>query len=360
MTSLGKIEYLRDYYYCRKCNTGLYFYDEENKIPSGKYTKKILEKICVMGETESFEVASDKLKKLLDLEVSPKEIEIISEKIGNYFYINEEEEANIFQNNPNLINMKSVPNRSKERIYVSADGSMVNTKAGWKEVKLGVIFSEKDLLSSTEKRKFIYKKEYIATFKDVNTFRPLFLNTARKIGIESAKQVVFLGDGAIWIWNMAEEDFPSAIQILDWYHAKEHVFDCGKAIFQNDNQEALLWCKSMETLLWNEELEELFEKLNPDNFEKAYQKEAIIKLSTYLKNNETRIHYKTYRDNGLTIGSGSIESAHKFVIQKRLKQSGMRWTNYGGQAIVHLRSLYYSKKWDESFKNIDMRAALAS
>jgi hypothetical protein len=359
-TTLGIIKYSRDYYYCRNCKTGIYIFDEKNKIPQGDFSKSAIEKICIMAETEAFDIAEDKLKRLTGLEVSAKEIQIISEKVGNYLYSNVEKEAKEFEENPNLNISEPIVDRSKERIYVTADGSMVNTRKGWKEVKLGSVFSEKDLLQLSKDRNFIYKKEYIATFSDVNTFRPLLLHTTKKYGVESAKEVVFIADGAQWIWNMAEEGFPNSIQILDWYHAKEHIFDCGKKVFPNDCECSNTWSKSLETLLWDEKLDELFQKLEPELYEKQYQKEAISQLQAYLSKNESRIHYKTFREKGLTIGSGSIESAHKFVIQKRLKQSGMRWSNYGGQSIVHLRAIYHSNKWDKCFNFIDMRAALAA
>ena len=167
------------------------------------------------------------------------------------------------------------------------------------------------------------------------------MNIAVNAGYGKVKDVVLIGDGAAWIRNMKDEVFPDAVQILDLYHLKENVYTYAKNKFQHNEKEYVPWAEQFIEKIENGKVEEALrllpetEKLPP----------GVVNLRTYLKNNMDKINYPEYRAKGYFVGSGAIESANKVIVQRRLKQSGMRWSVSGAQAVLTLRAKVESRLW---------------
>ncbi len=159
----------------------------------------------------------------------------------------------------------------------------------------------------------------------------------------NAGRVAFIGDGAVWIWNMAEEHFKGATQILDYYHAAEHLSDLAKALFPSDKQKRKAWLKPNKDLLWAGEIAELLSELRSLNA-KGKKKEKVEELIGYYENNKKRMDYAEFREQGLFIGSGVVEAGCRSVIGQRLKQSGMHWSVRGANSIIALRCCTESGK----------------
>jgi len=171
------------------------------------------------------------------------------------------------------------------------------------------------------------------------------LRVAIKNGYGIYETHVILGDGAVWIWNMAKELFPNTVEILDFYHAIENTHKFAKVLYPNDEVKRHKWVKKVLNML------ETGKELEAIEFVKKYKikdlPSGVINLPDYLEKNKTRIMYKFFKDMGYYIGSGAIESGNKTVIQQRMKQSGMRWGMKGGQYIATLRAKYKSNCWNE-------------
>ena len=222
------------------------------------------------------------------------------------------------------------------------DGSMVFTREdGWKEIKLGRVFNSNENIAVTQKRHEIKNSKYCAYLGGFEAFLHRF-----ELLLQGMVNLVFIADGAKWFWDWASVYYPQAIQILDYYHAKEYLCEYAKLTFK-DHQQRGQWIKLQEELLFKDEIDEVIVCIK--SF-KGLVGEALKyqqKIITYYENNTTRMLYGTYRNKGLLIGSGPIESAHRNVIQKRLKLSGQRWTKQGVQKIANLRVVHKSNNWKQ-------------
>jgi len=184
----------------------------------------------------------------------------------------------------------------------------------------------------------------VADLTDVERFgRHLWVEAERR-GLGQAQQVIVIGDGAHWLWKLAEEHFPQATQILDWYHAATYVWKAADLLYGEGTDLAKHWAKQHLDLLWAGDVQTLLDHLHAQTVHKP----SLRPIITYFQNNQQRMHYATYRANGWQIGSGTIESGCKHVIGARLKQAGMIWSSAGAQAVATLRARLKSRRWDET------------
>jgi hypothetical protein len=302
-----------------------------------RMTSYLQEQVSYVGQKETFEEGSETLKRLTGIEVSNMQIQRVSEHYGQCI-----EEAT-----EELLKEDSLPKQaqvdSSKITYGMTDGSMVLTKEdGWKEIKLGRVFNADENVPVTEERHWIKESKYCAYLGGFEQFLERFeLLLLNNIGL-----LVFIADGAKWFWDWVSVFYPKAIQILDYYHCKEYLCEYARLIFTDDGQKAK-WIKMQEKFLFKDQVEKvianikLFIGLTGDALN--YQQKII----TYYENNKTRMLYGTYKKKGLLIGSGPIESAHRNVIQKRLKLSGQRWSQAGVQKIANLRVAHKSNEWNK-------------
>ena len=214
------------------------------------------------------------------------------------------------------------------------------------ENKTAIAFTDKDMIKRKNGDHIIIEKEYTAFIGTAESFRGYVLNTAVNSGYGKMKDAVILGDGAAWIRNMGNELFPDAVQILDLYHLKENIYTYAKHKFSQNEKEYVPWAedfidkiekgKAPEALLLLPEEEKL--------------PVGVVNLRTYITNNIDKINYPAYKAKGYFVGSGAIESANKVIVQRRLKQAGMRWSVSGAQAVLTLRAKVESKLWDADVK----------
>ena len=226
-------------------------------------------------------------------------------------------------------------------VYAQADGAMLLTDGGYKEAKLGRIFAATALRTSVVEE----RGGHIASSVFVG-----HLGNAAAFGVKLAAQLdpykgrgrdlVFISDGALWLRQLMEKACPQATLILDIYHAMEHISQAGKASF-GTGQAASNWFDEQHKLLLDSRLNEVLTHLKQLPIAPALRDSVWA----YLQANRDRMDYKTYRERGLLIGSGAIESAHRTVMQRRLKRAGQRWSNNGAQRVLTLRVCAMSNRW---------------
>jgi len=254
--------------------------------------------------------------------------------------------------------------KSEEVVYGMFDGCMLPTRpvkiageeeiGSWKEMKLGRIFREQDHLDLGDKPNVIRKSLYVSHFgehdKFTNKLEPLI-----DVFEPLADRLVFINDGATWIENWIQSNYPKATNILDFFHSAEYIHDFSKVIYSRKTQapKKKEWADKQIGRLLNDEVDQVILEIEQMDLKGKKKQEGQQKILTYYKNNQHRMLYKTYRDRGLLIGSGPIESAHRFVLQKRMKQSGQKWTKKGGQAVANLRVVYLNNQWDRVIKLIN-------
>ena len=220
-------------------------------------------------------------------------------------------------------------------MYVGVDGIMTPLQQAYREAKVGVVFWEYSHIAISKKRREIRRKDYVATLECREVFSELMYKRFAAMAQEHRCQVVVLGDGAKWIWEMAEEYYPGAIQILDYYHVSSYVWKVARELHPEDEVQQKNWVEPQLKRLKASRAEDVIEGLRFLKGSKALS-EAIQELKRYLENNAERIDYRKYQEMGLMIGSGVVESSNRRVVTQRLKQAGMHWSEYGANAVMAL------------------------
>jgi len=305
-------------------------------------------------------------KKLLyDLtgaDVSVTFIENITVNVGNRIHLDMQKKSQ----RPYSIKDKE---KNLTTLYIGADGAMVpligDRCVEYKENKLGIVFNNNDIIHKTTKKGDKYtrieKKRIVSSLADgVEPFKKMLFTAAIEKGYYAAREVIFLSDGAAWLEKCKAEYFPKAVKILDWYHAAEHLWTTAHALFGDSNdEECHKWVKPYEEMLWNGKVEDVIAKLQVEIFEEKKQ-QPLIELCGYFVSNKDNMKYDLYRQNGWFIGSGFIESANKYVVAQRLKQSGMKWTKKSANAVIWVRCKYYEKEWDSFWESVSLPHLLDS
>lgn len=332
------------------------FLDEKLRIEDKRTDPLIKYWTDLMGTIASFDEASDILNKIRGIKVSAKQAEVSTEEIGaKITKAHTEDIKDILLNKEGKVpaaNIRLNLNANKT-VYIETDGCHINTESDWKECKTFMLF-ELEKLSDEEHR--LKNKFYYSTMKDANEVkRQLKYHLDRYCGTDEVK-IVCIGDGAKWIWNMMAELFPpeiyhsGIIEIVDWYHAKEKIVEIRNEILGETEagKEFLEECESFLAKGNIEAVEQLFEQLR-DKQELRAKKEFVDEKLHYFMNNKDKMRYEMFKDRGLCIGSGAIESANKYVVQRRLKQAGMKWTEDNANYMVHLRAEYINKRMDAHY-----------
>lgn len=297
------------------------------------YTQELM---CYMGQHLVFATAEEVIKTISGVDLNAKQIERICHKYGQWI---EEEDLQLMEKSGKHTYSKE---QSESIHYASVDGSMYFTREqDWKEIKLGRIFKASDIVELSEKRNEVVSSTYVGHLGTNVDFLPKM-----EYHLDGLKNLVFIADGAKWIWNWVEDTYPSSIQILDFFHAKEHLCQFAKEYY-SDEKTREYWIESQSKCLKEKELiifikhiEDLPISINP----KVEERKRL--LLEYYKSHKNRMQYKFFLEQGLAIGSGAMEAAHKNVLQHRLKLSGQRWTMEGLQQMTQLRVVYKSGKWD--------------
>ncbi len=229
-------------------------------------------------------------------------------------------------------------------LYVGVDGVMtpLNQKQGYKEAKVGVIFWSQDHQKVKGQRGKIRRREYVATLKSRHEFRNRVFQLSNQVAKRQVAQTIVIGDGAHWIWSMAQEQFPGSIEILDFFHLSEYVWAVAKAAYPQKEQIQKDWVKTQQQLLRKSQWQIVIQNSHKLNRNKKNVIEAINNLERYVTNNQSRIDYQSYLQAGLMIGSGVVESSNRRVVTQRLKQAGMHWSEQGAEGVMALRAAYLS------------------
>ena len=245
------------------------------------------------------------------------------------------------------------PNRSLGKMGIAMDGAMIHIrKEGWKELKVGCVFEvasrtvidpktneEVDLGSAVN-------NTYVAHLGGPEVFGRQLWADARQRSWMDVEDSLAIGDGAAWIWNLVGEHFYASHQIVDWYHATQHLAEAGRSIYGEATPQYRRWYRQWETKLYQGHVRKLIHALKRQSTTKPDKSEAILEQRTYFKNNIKRMNYLEMRMEGYPIGSGMVESAAK-QFKGRFCGAGMRWSRPGAERLIPIRSAILSKRFDK-------------
>jgi hypothetical protein len=355
-TLCGELEIFRDYHYCRKCRHSAVAVDERLGLSGLRYkmTKGLMLEVAFYGQNQSsFSDASQMVTRALHMEINKETIRAVTEEIGCIvFEADTKKSAHVLEN---MHEIEIMPDKYRKGVlYIMTDGAAVNTRikdengSTWRENKTVIAFTDKDMIRRKDGSHIIVKKEYAAYIGSAEQFRGYVLNAAINAGYGKTQETVIIGDGAAWIRNMGKELFPDAVQILDLYHLKENIYTYAKHKFANDEKQYVPWAEIFIDKIEKGKTEEALRLLPEEEKLPA----NVVNLRTYINNNIDRVDYQGYKEKGYFVGSGAIESANKVILQRRLKQAGMRWSVPGAHKVLSLRAKVESRRWESEVKSL--------
>lgn len=295
-----------------------------------------MQMMCFVGQLVVFDEAEELLHKLLSTDINAKQIERACHYIGEE--IEKEDQEMI---NTQIFHEYSVAEKSQLH-YAMLDGAMYLTREDkWKEAKMGRIFKSDSNITISKGRGIVTDSQYVVHLGSHKEFLTKF-----EYYLDDLKSLAIIADGAKWIWNWADDFYPNAIQVLDYFHALEHL--CEFAInYYKEPGERSEWIDKQAKRLLEEDVGQVIDCLKqlPISANKKTELQKNKLINYYVKNKK-RMSYSIFLKRGFLIGSGAIESAHRTVLQQRMKLSGQRWTKKGFQQIANIRAAKKSDKWD--------------
>jgi hypothetical protein len=338
----------RAYYHCRSCGKGFAPLDEVLGLDRGSTSLRVRDKIARVSAIAPFGRGASELRVLCNVSVSPKTFERVAELVGRRI------EAEVSSSERHILSGHAqTPDIAPERLYVTVDGATVPMVGSWKESKVGAVY---ETFVDKEGKVQARDIEHVATMGDSEALGDRVYALAFKRGVEKAGEVVVLADGGRWIWKQARENFPQAVQILDFYHASEHLAEVARARYGAENPKANKWLDKRKDDFLEGRFERVMNSISAWRPTEAKHVEIKDENIGYFTRNRKRMHYNEYLAKGLHIGSGIAESACKCLVQARLKQAGMRWSPEGAASMLQLRRLWF----DNPSANFGQYAAMAA
>ena len=312
---------------------------------------------AMVGQEAPFDDGREQMKVLMGLEVTTKSVERTAEAIGAD--IAQREKAEIQK--ALQLDLPVIVGEPIRIVYVQMDGTGIpvvkketagrqgkaeGQPAHTRECKLGCVFTQ----TTWDKQGYAIRDPdsttYTGAIETAEEFGRRIYAEASRRGWSRALLKVVMGDGAEWIWNIAELHFPGAIQILDLYHARQHLWEVARKLYPNDQVKQKAWMKMHQKLLDRGKIEKLVDALRAIKSDNAEIEEKVRTEADYFERNRERMRYPKFRRQHLFVGSGVIEAGCKTVIAARLKRSGMFWTVRGANAIVALRCCQLNSEFE--------------
>jgi hypothetical protein len=261
-----------------------------------------------------------------------------------------------------IIVPRDMPQPDSEVMALSMDGAMVNIRGeGWKEVKTVAISAVETVVNETtgEAEVRLSRHSYRSGLWEAKDFAKQQWAEGCRRGLERAKELVSVNDGAIWIWLIVQMCWSPCVEILDWWHLVEKLWEVAAVWFSQDQAATTRWVESQKDNLWQQGGRPVIHAIRQLCPRGQPLPEKVRQVVSYIFTHRGRIHYQQFRQDGYPIGSGTVESGGKVVMQERMKQAGMRWSRNNAQAMLALRSVLLSDRWDEVWSTLAPSPKLA-
>jgi hypothetical protein len=354
----GWTSYERSYYAECKCGKGKSPWDDEFGLEPGKITPGLGKLLALAGSGLAFGESTGWIEEFLLLEISENSIRKETQSFGPFRVDYENKLKEQYQDETYLQERLRKETDRPEQLYGSLDGAHVRIEdpdedEKWREVKTGCWYRVEPVPVSQQTQRHHKKEEighqalraqeqqYYCDIQEVDDFEPLFWATGCQAKADLAKELVFLGDGAKWIWKLVETLFPNAVQIVDWHHAEERLEKVAKDVFP-EGEKRNTWLEDTRTALWWGNTSFVIRACDA----LAHSSEEASNALTYFRNNQHRMQYEHFREQGYMIGSGTIESACKQIVSHRLRCSGAQWTVEGAKLTAKARAAWLSHNND--------------
>ena len=356
LSVFGRVSYRRRYHICGQCHAGQSPLDQYMGIEAGTVTAGLAELLALAGVEVAFEEATRWLERYLLFRVSDNTLRKETEQFGELQKTEEAEWKKKSQDEKWLQQRQREIGKQAGRLYGSLDGVMAPLIGEWRELK-NIAWYRVEAVRSYQKRRHHASRvgeqndlqaqeiTYACDIQTPEQFSDLFWASACQRQADLYEELVFVCDGAVWIWKLIERHFPQAVQIVDWYHACEYLSPVAEAAFGKETEPYRTWLENARSLLWEGQIEKLIYACQQLS-SMPLAKQPVHSAITYFTNNQKRMDYARFRQQGYFIGSGTVESGGKQIATLRLKRPGARWTELGAVLTAKARAAWMSAHWD--------------
>ena len=359
LTIVGPVLLSRPYYSCSQCHVGQFPVDVELDIENTEFSPGVRRMHALVGQQAPFDHGREQMQVLAGLTVTTKSVERIAEAMGSDIAWREQAEIDqALQLDLPVLTGAPIP-----VVYVQMDGTGIpvvkketvgrpgkrdGQPAHTREVKLGCVFTQ----TRWDEKGFALRDPdsttYTGAIETAEEFGKRIYREALQRGWSRARKKVVIGDGAEWIWNLVAEHFPGAREIVDLYHARQHLWTVARQLYPQEEVQQKAWMKvHQKRLLDKGKIEKLVSELHSIATTNPQLAEKIRTEAVYFERNAERMRYPRFRRQHLFVGSGVIEAGCKTVVGSRLKQSGMFWTVRGANAILALRCSHLNGRFED-------------
>jgi hypothetical protein len=353
-TLFGVIQVRRNYYYHPNTQTGRCPLDRSLGLVES-FSPAVVRLSARAAAKEGYESASEDLRVQAGLSIEGRQIQRlvnwVAPQVAQQLEQGQDSHQDpipIFYAEVDGTGVPMVAEELKGRPGKQEDGSSKT-----REVKLGAIFTQ----TKTDEEGLPVRDHgsttYVGSFQTAVDFGTRVRQEALRRGLGRALKVVFIGDGAAWIWELARVNFPLAILILDLYHALERLHELCEGLYGAASPWALRMEQTWSVLIKNDQVGEVITAARRRLTDLPQPDESLEKQIAFFEHHQDKMRYKTYRDQGLFYGSGVIEGGCRSVIGQRLKESGMFWTETGATSVLDLRIALKSNRWDECWNRLN-------
>lgn len=394
-TLLGKVHYRRCRYRCAKCDKSFFPLDQQLDIDANHrgHSREFVSELVLLCTIVPYEKGCEMFRRLCGFAVSHPLAWKLTFNIGTLLYKKEMDEADALwlDRTENPERFEPTPHQLRSlnrarRVYVMLDNSKLgmqegkrgrkapkrkktkkkkrasDEKEGWRDARGLIIFRDADIASNhSGKRRCVLHRRVVAHIGTHREWYKLVHKALFEEGVYWAHEVVVVADGGNGIWELIDELLPNTerrrvIQVLDWYHATSHVWEVGRLLKGVDKQgrptrACCQWVDGLLEYLKRGEVSNVLQRLRKIKKGSKEARDKLRKLINFFDKHRNRMRYAWFRKHGMLIGSGAVESAHKWVIQVRCKLPGMRWSLPGVNAMLRLRCAWASDRWDDIFRS---------
>lgn len=332
----------RAYYYCAQCGQGWLPLEQTLGLTAAHVTPALHEVAVLLGSVAPPAEAADMLAEVAGVTVSAKSIERYTKAAGAAVARALDVRAAIVQADTTP---EPTPPAASRPFNVQLDGGMLRMRDGtFREVKVACLFHTRDRVELHPGRHELLHKHYEVHLGRPERLGRLAYAAGRAAGMTpDGRDAISQGDGAPWVWNVVQEQWPAAVEVLDYYHLSEHLHACAQALWGVGRERARTWARQLGEQTLDGDADVVLRALNRLRPTTAAKQQAVSALRRYVQTHRHRLAYGALRAQGHAVASAAVESAIHSVVQRRLKRPGQRWSERGAQHILAARRLWCNR-----------------
>jgi len=339
-TLCGVVRVERAYYYCSHCRSGYVPWDGRQGLTVRLWTPGVKALVSEVAARLSYGETVEFMERTTGLRLEESSSEALVSEVGARLREREQARVREYQAGELPPPLRKAPGR----LYVGLDGTSAHIEGSWHEVKVGVVYEGVPGKEGVDECR---RPRYVAAQEGAESFGWRVYGEAAGAGVEQAGETVVIGDGAEWIWNLAAQHYPQATQIVDYWHACEHIHELAGEYYGPETAAGQRWAREQCRKLKERGPAGLLRALKRMRPRTAEQAEAVRRERGYFRGHAKRMQYPEFRRRGLMIGSGPVEAACKTVVGQRVKRSGMRWGAAGLDAVLAVRTAVLNGDYDQ-------------